>query len=81
MSEISVMFAGYTIGHGMETYSLLGQICSKYGKKAVVIGGVKAMAAAARRSTRPNASPGTSTSRTSRSRQLPPPVRLSPPSP
>jgi len=46
MSETTVTFAGYTIGSGQETYSQLGPICTKYGKKAVVIGGEKAIAAA-----------------------------------
>jgi glycerol dehydrogenase len=46
MSETTVTFAGYTIGCGGQTYSQLGPICSRYGKKAVVIGGEKAMAAA-----------------------------------
>ncbi len=46
MSETTVTFAGYTIGSGQETYSQLGPICSRYGKKAVVIGGEKAIAAA-----------------------------------
>ncbi|MCI1959635.1 MAG: iron-containing alcohol dehydrogenase family protein [Clostridia bacterium] len=46
MSETTVTFAGYTIGYGKETYKELGPICSRYGKKAVVIGGERALAAA-----------------------------------
>ncbi len=46
MTETTITFAGYTIGSGQGTYSQLGTICPRYGKKAVVIGGEKAMAAA-----------------------------------
>ena len=42
----TVTFAGYTIGYGQETYEQLIPICSRYGKKIVVIGGEKALAAA-----------------------------------
>jgi len=45
MENQNVLFAGYTIGSGLETYEKLGELCSRYGKKAVVIGGEKALAA------------------------------------
>ena len=45
MITTNVQFAGYSIGAGVDTYEKLGKICSVYGKKAVVIGGKRAMAA------------------------------------
>ena len=41
----NVTFTGYSIGAGLETYEKIGEYCEVYGKKAVVIGGEKAMAA------------------------------------
>lgn len=46
MGGTTITFAGYTIGSGKDAYSQLGSICPRYGKKAVVIGGEKAMDAA-----------------------------------
>ncbi|MGE4214651.1 MAG: iron-containing alcohol dehydrogenase family protein [Anaerotignaceae bacterium] len=45
MDATNVLFPGYTIGSGLETYAKLGELCSRYGKKAVVIGGERALAA------------------------------------
>ena len=45
MDVTNVLFPGYTIGSGLETYAKLGELCSRYGKKAVVIGGERALAA------------------------------------
>jgi len=44
MITTNVQFAGYSIGSGIETYEKMQEICSVYGKKAVVIGGEKALA-------------------------------------
>ena len=46
MATQTVTFAGYTVGYGQETYEQLVPICERYGKKIVVIGGEKALAAA-----------------------------------
>ena len=43
MNTTNVLFPGYTIGSGLETYEKLGELCSRYGKKAVVIGGERAL--------------------------------------
>ena len=42
MDVTNVLFPGYTVGSGLETYAKLGELCSRYGKKAVVIGGERA---------------------------------------
>lgn len=45
MDVTNVLFPGYTVGSGAETYEKLGELCARYGTKAVVIGGEKALAA------------------------------------
>ena len=45
MDVTNVLFPGYTVGSGLETYEKLGELCARYGTKAVVIGGERALAA------------------------------------
>ena len=44
MDQYSILVPGYTIGR--DAYSQIEHFCLPYGRKAVVIGGEKAMAAA-----------------------------------
>ena len=41
----NITFTGYSIGSGLDTFTKLGECCEIYGKKVVVIGGERAMAA------------------------------------
>ena len=43
MEVTNVFFPGYSIASGLSTYEKLGEVCAKYGKKAVVIGGEHAL--------------------------------------